>query len=301
MQLYHHPPASNDIHTVKTHGYNPSMPPSLADIRAYYDRNTPLFLRFGSSPETQSIHRSLWRQGSNSLEDALAASNNLILEEACRMGHLDLHVADFGCGIGATLFHVLTGLGDRARGIGLTLSAVQAHLAESGRRSLGISNAAFIQADFQHAPLHKKFNLIYSIEAFIHAQEPEKYLEEAARLLVPKGRLILLDDFRAASTPHAHRWLKVYEEGWHVPNMQTAREVTASACDRGLILVETHDLTPQLRLRALPESLARPILWVGTRFPPHHPIVSSMLGSMALQQCLKAGWIEYRWMVFEKK
>lgn len=276
------------------------MPPSLTDVRAYYDRNTPLFLRFGSSPETLSIHRSLWRPGSSRLEDALAASNTLILEEARRMGPLDLHVADFGCGIGATLFHVLAGLGERVRGIGLTLSSVQAHLAESSRRSLGIRNAAFLQADFQHVPLHDKFHLIYSIEAFIHAQEPDKYLTEAARLLLPKGRLILLDDFRTASNPHAQYWLKAYEAGWHVPNMQTAREVTASARDRGLTLVETDDLTPQLRLLALPESLARSILWVGARLPQRHPIVPSMLGSMALQQCLKAGWIEYRWMVFEK-
>jgi cyclopropane fatty-acyl-phospholipid synthase-like methyltransferase len=242
----------------------------------------------------------LWRQGSGRLEDALAASNNLILEEARRMGHLDLHLADLGCGIGATLFHVLAGLGDRARGIGLTLSSVQAHLAESSRRSLGIRNAAFLQADFQHVPVHEKFHLIYSIEAFIHAQEPDKYLAEAARLLVPEGRLILLDDFRASSNPHAQRWLKAYEEGWHVPNMQTIREVTASARDRGLILVETHNLTSQLHLRSLPESLARSLLWVGGRLPHRHPILPSMLGSMALQQCLKAGWIEYRWMVFVK-
>jgi hypothetical protein len=39
---------------------------------------------------------------------------------------------------------------------------------------------------------------------------------------------------------------------------------------------------------------------IGEKLRQDHPIVPSMLGSMALQQCLKAGWIEYRWMVFEK-
>ncbi len=276
------------------------MPASLTDVRAYYDKNTPLFLRFGSSPETQTIHRSLWPQGIHRLEDALAVSNNLILDEARTLGLSHPQIADLGCGVGATLFHVLAGLG-AGRGVGVTLSAVQARLAESTRQSLSFSNAAFLQGDFQHVPLQGPFDLIYSIEAFIHAQAPAKYLSEVARLLKPKGRLILLDDFYLPTqSDYAQRWLKAYKDGWYVPNMQTVDEVRASALTVGLTLRETKLLTPSLRLRALPDLLAKFILWAGNKLPQDHPIVPSMLGSMALQQCLKAGWIEYRWLVFEK-
>ena len=73
------------------------------------------------------------------------------------------------------------------------------------------------------------------------------------------------------------------------------------ARELGLTLRETKLLTPQLRLRALPDFLARFVLWLGNKLPHNHPIVPSMLGSIALQQCLQAGWIEYRWLVFEKK
>jgi tocopherol O-methyltransferase len=276
------------------------MPATLNDVRAYYDRNTPLFLRFGSSPETQTIHRSLWPRGTRRLKDALAVSNNFVLEQASKLGQPDLRILDLGCGVGATLFHVLAGLGGAGRGVGLTLSSIQAHLAESARKSLGIANASFVQGDFHRVPLRASFNLIYSIEAIIHAQEPREYLAEVSRLLVRGGRLILLDDFCTTTDEYAQRWLKAYKEGWYVPNMQTADEMIASARDCGLTLVETHDLTPQLRLRALPDFLARSILWIGNKFPQDHPIVPSMLGSMALQQCLKAGWIEYRWKIFEK-
>src|SRR5687767_11152398 len=109
------------------------MPASLSDVRAYYDRNTPLFLRFGSSPETQTIHRSLWPKGTRRLSDALATSNNFVLEQARKLDLPDPAILDLGCGVGATLFHVLAGLGGPGRGIGLTLSSVQAHLAESAR------------------------------------------------------------------------------------------------------------------------------------------------------------------------
>jgi cyclopropane fatty-acyl-phospholipid synthase-like methyltransferase len=276
------------------------MPASLEDVRSYYDKNTPLFLRFGSSPETQTIHRSLWPKGIHRLEDALAVSNNLVLEETKTLSLPNPRIADLGCGVGATLFHVLAGLGTGS-GVGVTLSAVQARLAESTRQNLSFSNMAFLQGDFHDVPMRKPFDLIYSIEAFIHSQNPKQYLSEVSRLLKPGGRLILLDDFYVPTqSDYAQRWLKAYKDGWYVPNMQTADEVIASALTVGLILHETKLLTPNLRLHALPDFLAKVILWVGNKLPQNHPIVPSMLGSMALQQCLKAGWIEYRWLVFEK-
>ena len=276
------------------------MPASLEDVRSYYDKNTPLFLRFGSSPETQTIHRSLWPKGIRRLEEALAVSNTLVLQEIQALNLASPQIADLGCGVGATLFHVLAGLGG-GRGVGVTLSAVQARLAESTRQHLSFSNMAFLQADFHHVPMRKPFDLIYSIEAFIHSQNPKKYLSEVSRLLKSGGRLILLDDFYVPiESDYAQRWLKAYKDGWYVPNMQTSDEVIASALTVGLTLRETKLLTPNLRLRALPDSLAKFILWLGNKLPQNHPIIPSMLGSMALQQCLKAGWIEYRWLVFEK-
>jgi cyclopropane fatty-acyl-phospholipid synthase-like methyltransferase len=276
------------------------MPATLNDVRAYYDRNTPLFLRYGSSPETQTIHRSLWPKGVRNLKDALAVSNNLILAEARQLSNPTPQIADLGCGVGATLFHVLAGLG-AGSGVGVTLSAVQARIAQSTRQTLSFPNIAFLQGDFHHVPLNGSFDLIYSIEAFIHSQNPDRYLSEAARLLKPKGKLILLDDFHMPTqSDYAQRWLKAYKDGWYVPNIQTLEEVTASALTVGLTLIKEQNLTPSLRLRALPDSLARMILWLGNKLPQNHPIVPSMLGSMALQQCLKAGWIQYRWLVFEK-
>ena len=73
----------------------------------------------------------------------------------------------------------------------------------------------------------------------------------------------------------------------------------AQAC--GLHLRREIDLTPHLRLRALPDGLASTLLYLGERLPVRHAILPSMLGSMALQQCLKMGWIRYRLMSFEKQ
>ena len=77
-------------------------------------------------------------------------------------------------------------------------------------------------------------------------------------------------------------------------------QVTTWAEKYNLRLVRNDELTPYLHLRNLPDLLARAILFIGNLLPIKHAILPSMLGSMALQQCLHMGIVEYRFLVFEK-
>ena len=117
------------------------------------------------------------------------------------------------------------------------------------------------------------------------------------------GRLALVDDFLGEQTaPQSMRrlWLDAYRRGWHAPNLERPELVVALAQAHGLHLLKQRDLTPHLRLRVLPDRLAALLLAVGERLPLHHAILPSMLGSMALQQCLRRRWIRYCFLVFEK-
>lgn len=278
-------------------------------IRAYYDQNTRLFLRFGSSSTAQTIHRAVWADGTAALPQALNYTNRLLVEQAqtmqARFPQGTLGVLDLGCGVGASLFYLAERLNMPFQAVGLTLSGVQARLGGKNARRLGYTNScAFAQADFLHVPLASGFHLAFSIEAFIHAPDPDAYLAQAARLLLPGGRLALCDDFldEAADSLRqlSRSWLQAYQEGWQAVNLIPASGLKALAAAHGLRLLENRDLTPSLRLRSLPDGLARLLLSVGRRLPQGHAIVPSMLGSMALQQCLRLGLIRYRWMVLEK-
>jgi SAM-dependent methyltransferase len=269
--------------------------PSLDSIRAYYDYNTRLFLRFGSSRQVQTIHRALWPAGVTNLAQALNISNDMLLSVA-RATDSQL-IADLGCGVGATLFALLEGLPE-GRGLGLTLSPVQARL---GAR-YAPPKANLLEGDFQHVPLSTGFDLAYSIEAFVHASRPEQYLAEASRILRVGGRLALIDDFLTGPeiNPASHTWLGVYRRGWHAPSLLPVTEVQSLAAQQGLRLLEDRDLTPLLRLRALPDLLAHTFSIIFKPLWKAHPIIPSILGSIALQQSLRAGVISYRWLLFEK-
>ncbi len=255
-------------------------------LRRYYDANTRLFLKF--SP-TAAIHRALWLPWVTRLDQALRGADELILAEARALPSVR-RILDLGCGAGATLFYLLSALPD-SLGWGVTISPVQARLAKRHAPS----NALILEADFHDLPLIGGFDLAYAIEAFVHTPHPDRFFQEVARLIRPGGRLILVDDvleWRDSS------WRTVYQQGWHAPALLPVEQVQTLAAAHGLILVCDRDLTPWLRLRPLPDLLARILLAFGRPFLRAHPLLSSMLGSMALQQSLRDEAIRYHMLIF---
>jgi tocopherol O-methyltransferase len=280
------------------------MPITTNSVRTYYDQNTSLFLKFNNSKKAQNIHRSLWKEGIKTLEDALNFSNSLILNEIESLNINSPKIADLGCGVGASLFYIYPRLQNPSSALGLTLSPVQAQLAKNSTKELNLQNQIlFSEGDFTSVPLeNESLDAVYSVEAVCHAVEPEKYFNEASRLLRKGGKLILIDDYQAnrSLTKKESKWLKAYIEGWYVPGVRTIEKTLAFANQNQLKLIKNEELTPYLRLRNLPDFLASTLLFLGNHLPIKHAILPSMLGSMALQQCLYMKIIQYRFLVFEK-
>jgi SAM-dependent methyltransferase len=101
-------------------------------------------------------------------------------------------------------------------------------------------------------------------------------------------------------TKNETKWLNAFIEGWHVSGVRTIEQTLEFANKNNLNLTKNEELTPYLRLRNLPDFLASTILFLGNLLPIKHAILPSILGSMALQQCLYMKIIEYRFLVFEK-
>lgn len=280
------------------------MPITTDSVRTYYDENTNLFLKFSGHKKAQNIHRTLWMENTKSIEDALNTSNELIKAEIDSVAPQNARIADLGCGVGASLFYIYPRLQNPAPALGLTLSPVQARLAGESAGQLGLQDQIrFAEGDFTSVPLPSdSLDAVYSVEAVCHAVDPEKYFKEAGRLLRKGGKLILVDDYQATRTfnPSEQKWLDAYIKGWYVPGVRTV-EQTINFADKYQLQIQKNDeLTPYLRLRNLPDFLASALLFLGEKLPVKHAIVPSMLGSMALQQCLHMKVIEYRMLVFEK-
>jgi tocopherol O-methyltransferase len=275
---------------------------SSRSVRQYYEQNTRLFLSHGRQSSTRTIHRAVWAPGVSDHQGALNYTNQLIFTHLLELAEDNpgktIRAADLGCGVGGSLFYLSSRMPASFWGLGLTISPSQAKLARRHADKLNLQQrCAFIEADFQRLPLAGGLEAAFSIEAFAHAPDPKGFLREASRLLGSQGRLMLCDDFQTGQGEEDNFWLQAFRSGWRVPGLRSAEQVEEMARGSGLVLKKELDLTPYLRLSAVPSWMARRIVGAGARLK--HLYWQSISGGTALQQCLKRGLLSYRFLVFD--
>jgi cyclopropane fatty-acyl-phospholipid synthase-like methyltransferase len=280
----------------------------LADrARRYYDANTHRFLRYGQGGYAGAIHRSVWGPSVQSEREAFEYADSFVLERLTRLASgRALHVLDLGCGVGASLAYLATRLS--MRGTGITISPVQAQLARE--RLAGTELAArirILEGSYLDIPRDVGVaDAAFSIEAFLHCPDPDRYFAEAAAHIPPGGLLMILDDFiteRASGplgAPDA-RVLREFNEGWVTAALKTTAQVAAYAARHGFTLTENVDFTPHLELRRPRDRLIARFVSVARHLPVRTEYLKNFLGGNALNQGLRSGLLEYRFLVFEKR
>lgn len=279
-------------------------------IRAYYDQNTLRFLSYGAQRKLGTIHRPVWGEGVESNAQALHYVDQQILNEAFNIKHLaqdELHVADFGCGVGASLFYLADNPSLAFMGVGLTISPVQARFAQNETHQRKLNHKySFVLGDFLTPALTNEFDLVFSIESFAHTSQPEAYFRAVSHVLKPGGRLVICDDYLSSNEDHftlssiMKDILEVYQWGWGVPGVWSTRHVANLAEQVNLQLISNRNLTPYLKLHPIPGIMIK-LLMAAYRISGMRDLyLRSVIGGQALQSCLNQGLVEYRYLVFER-
>jgi len=111
-----------------------------------------------------------------------------------------LDVADFGCGTGV-LSVAIARWARHVWAIDQNAEALTQARARAGRE--GASNITFLCEDLQRLSLSAgRMDLVVISQSLHHVESPAAVLAEAARLLKPGGRLVLLE-----LMPHEERWV----------------------------------------------------------------------------------------------
>lgn len=112
-----------------------------------------------------------------------------------------LEVVDFGCGTGVMTVE-LARWAKRVTAIDKSPSALEQAQARAQRE--GVSNVTFLGADLHELPLGAgKKDLVVASQSLHHVEHPAAVLGEAARILKPGGRIIVLE-----LMPHEEQWVR---------------------------------------------------------------------------------------------
>jgi ubiquinone/menaquinone biosynthesis C-methylase UbiE len=101
-------------------------------------------------------------------------------------------VLDLGCGTGWAVRHVANMIKDDGKAYGADLSPKMIVVAKS--KSINYDNVYLFNAPARSLPFENDyFDLIICTNAFHHFSEPVRVLKEAYRVLVPRGKIYILD------------------------------------------------------------------------------------------------------------
>jgi tocopherol O-methyltransferase len=203
------------------------------DVVAYYDTCEFDYRLLWDLNHSLAMHMGYWDETTKSLRDALRRENEILAE----MAHIKAgeRVLDAGCGVGGSSIFLAKRY--QCEVTGVTLSDKQVQTATENALAAGVSHIVrFEKMDYTATRFpDDHFDVIWGIESICHAQDKRDFIREAARILKPKGRLIIADGF-AVSSPMTsqdaalmQRWLK----GWGVEALETVHAFQQALISEG--------------------------------------------------------------------
>ena len=214
-----------------------------------------------------NMHFGFWRAGLNPLRrEGMLVEMNREVGRALRLDPAQpVCVVDLGCGAGATA-RTLAIEHPKLYAVTVTNVAVQNTIAARLDAGAGVADrVAHVEADYARTGLPTaQADGAWAVESACYASGSAKadFAAEAARLLKPGARLVVIDGFLLRRQPgRMAGWLhRLWADSWAVPTLAVRDDFTAALHSSGFEQVEVKSL----RWRVAASALHIPVL--ATRF-----------------------------------
>ena len=182
------------------------------------------------------MHVGFWRPWTNPFnrQQMLEATNDEVFASLRLSGLIAGQVADLGCGSGAVSSYGL----DHFPKLGWTAYSICPEQIAAARLRFSRAKIRFELADFHRLPLESSsLDAAFFIESFCYSPAPELALGEAARVLKPGGRLVIVDGMFRKPRWRTPKWaLRIADSaarGWALKQFHSAPEIERHAILQG--------------------------------------------------------------------
>jgi len=206
-----------------------------------------------------------------------------------------LHVYDAGCGHGAGLMWFETNPSSKTWDmVGHTISEAQIdfiHNLPAHKFQADLKSYDDLEIYIGKNP----FDVIYSIEAFIHSTNASDTLKAWSNALAKDGLIILIDDFLSVGVDKNADDIRLFQKSWKANMLYTSTEILSIAAEYQMELVLDRDLGSEYQIvennygNKLPELIS-------TEKKSHQ----GWLGAGMRQRLMIEGKLTYRMVVFRK-
>jgi tocopherol O-methyltransferase len=223
---------------------------SKKDVSRYYDLSEVHYKMFWNLDKSKSLHYGYWDENTKTFDEALLNVNR----ELARRGNFtkDDVILDAGCGVGGTAIWFSKNIGCKTTGI--SINERQIRRANEFAKAEGVDHLTKFEVnDWTNTGYPDgSFSAITGIETICYANEKSDFLNEAARILKPRGRLQIVDFFkRPGLTGKDAKILQGMANGWAINDYDTQAEFEQKLRDCGFtnirITNETKAIMPSVR------------------------------------------------------
>jgi tocopherol O-methyltransferase len=216
---------------------------SSADVRSYYSETAFDYGALWYNSANLAMHFGYQSSPSMAHSESLGNSNR-VLADLAKVKPGD-RVLDAGCGIGGSALWLASQRAACVIGIALGTDQIRCANQETKRRSLSAA-ARFLVADFTAIPFSANtFDVVWAQESLCHTKDKTEFVQEAARVLKPNGRLIVADGMLKRSHVSDREWtlLRQWYDGWKLAGLWTAAQHANAVKAAGFSVVSIQDVT----------------------------------------------------------
>lgn len=222
----------------------------IRTLTEYYRRFQQSYRNWGQDPDRPEIYALHFgfnenEDGKNHYEAVRTTGIELIKEGKFNNGDL---VLDAGCGTGVITFE-LSSRFPQSRIYGINISYEQLATASVYKNLSETTNVSLILQDYLTLGFRENiFDRVLYCESLCHASDKKILLNEAERVLKPGGMIVIADVFTFGEdfTNEQKELLQQFQDGWHIPNMNSINTFTSGMTKAGFRNVSVRDVTSAL-------------------------------------------------------